>query len=203
VISPVLLAAFSKVDDGRRHFISFYPCCGGRFFVSCSNSDDGVDALSDWKTADMPKIHPRHFSSIITDISQRFEDIYNESFIAERNGLLEICGGGYRKALEFLVYDYAILKNPSDADSIKKEGQLGNVIKKYLNDETLLAHLHAASWLGNDALHYVKKHPGADVRELVSFIDDVITVIELREKLEEKKILLPDLEKKLSDSSKA
>jgi hypothetical protein len=104
----------------------------------------------------LPTVHPRVFSSVIHTISPSFETIYNEALIAQKHGLLNICGGGYRKALEFLVYDYVIYKNPTESEAIKKMGQLANVVETYIDDKNLKTHLMAAAWLGNDTIHYEK-----------------------------------------------
>ena len=197
LIEPKLLAAFSKTEDGERHFLSLFPCCGGHYFVSCKEIGMSLDALSGWRVGKFPTVRPRVFSSVIRTISPSFETIYNEALIAQKQGLLNICGGGYRKALEFLVFDYVIYKNPTESDAIRKMGQLANVVEQYVDNKALKAHLTAASWLGNDQLHFEKKHIGLEIRDLISFIDDVISEIELSERMEEKKRLLPDLEKKL------
>ena len=197
VVSPILLAAFSNTDDGRRHFMASYPCCRGYYFVSCSNTDKEIDILSEWKNDPLPVVGPKQFSSVINAISPKFEKIYNEAFVAKKQGLLEICGGGFRKALDFLVYDYVVLKHPDKEDEIRKMGQLGNVISTFINDKKLNAHISAASWLGNDEVHYTRKYEDEDVNSLLDFIDDVVEYIELDEKLEDKLRIMPDLRRKI------
>src|SRR5262249_28552793 len=73
------------------------------------------------------------FGSRIEKVSPNFTDIYNRAGKAEADGLGEIAGMGFRKALEFLVKDFAIHKNPSDADAIKRI-LLGRCIKQYVID---------------------------------------------------------------------
>lgn len=197
LIEPRLLAAFSKTEDGERHYLSLFPCCGGNYFVSCKETGMSLDALSGWKVGKFPTVRPKVFSPVIRTISPSFETIYNEALIAQKQGLLNICGGGYRKALEFLVYDYVIFKNPTESDAIRKVGQLANVVEQYVDNENLRGHFTAASWLGNDQLHFEKKHIGLQIKDLISFIDDVVSEIELSERMEAKKKLLPDLEKKM------
>ncbi|MEK0405122.1 hypothetical protein WNX62_16005, partial [Lactiplantibacillus plantarum] len=60
-----------------------------------------------------PKIKEADFPQQISDISPRFVSVYTQSFKAERIGLAELAGMGYRKALEMLVKDYAIHKFPN------------------------------------------------------------------------------------------
>ena len=49
----------------------------------------------------------RDFSEEIEKISPAFVNIYNQAYAAEQLQLDEISGVGYRKALEFLIKDYA------------------------------------------------------------------------------------------------
>lgn len=56
----------------------------------------------------------------------------------------QIAGVGYRKALEFLIKDYAISKNSEDEDKIKKM-LLGKTIENYLNDFPKLQRLAKAA----------------------------------------------------------
>lgn len=48
------------------------------------------------------------FSDIINEISPGFVKIYNQAHEAEIRLLDDIVGGGYRKALEFLIKDICI-----------------------------------------------------------------------------------------------
>lgn len=96
-----------------------------------------------------------NFSNEIMSISPSFVKIYNEANHAEINGLLEICGVGYRKALEFLIKDYLIKKNPEKSDSIKKKF-LGKCIQEDVMDQKVKSVAQRAVWLGNDETHYVK-----------------------------------------------
>jgi hypothetical protein len=68
----------------------------------------------------------RNFESYISDLSPYFCTIYNEAKAAEDTGLKQICGVGYRKALEFLIKDYLIAKPGADATTLKKL-QLGGL----------------------------------------------------------------------------
>lgn len=48
----------------------------------------------------------QNFSEAITSLSPNFVSIYKQAALAESLGLDQICGIGYRKAIEFLVKDY-------------------------------------------------------------------------------------------------
>src|SRR5690606_9206713 len=73
----------------------------------------------------------RTFTDTINEVSERFEEIYNQAFSAEQQNLTEICGVGYRKALEFLIKDYSITKHPDEKDKIERK-MLGSCIKDYV-----------------------------------------------------------------------
>ncbi|MCD1116462.1 DUF4145 domain-containing protein [Chryseobacterium turcicum] len=105
------------------------------------------------------------FSEQIENLSPYFIKIYNEAYFAEQNNLLEICGVGYRKALEFLIKDYIITKNPHKEDLIKKL-LLGKCINEFVEDLRLKETAKRAVWLGNDHTHYVKKWATKDLSDL-------------------------------------
>jgi len=105
------------------------------------------------------------FSDDIIILSPSFNEIYHQSETAEGLGLSEICGVGYRKALEFLIKDYLIKINPAESESIKSEF-LGKCIKDRIEDKKLQACAERATWLGNDETHYVKKWESKDITDL-------------------------------------
>lgn len=106
----------------------------------------------------------------IEKVSNVFVEIYSQATKAESEALDQIAGVGYRKALEFLIKDYAIRTNPEKEDSIKNK-MLGPVISEYLGDFPKLQSLaRAATWIGNDETHYVKRHDDKDIRDMKQFI---------------------------------
>ncbi|MCO7201327.1 hypothetical protein [Pseudoalteromonas sp. OANN1] len=108
---------------------------------------------------------PPEIQQEVKDISPSFEAIYSQANSAESSGLDEIAGVGYRKALEFLIKDYCIHKNPDETDSIKSSF-LGVVIDKFVDDTNLKACAKRAAWLGNDETHYVRKWENKDISDL-------------------------------------
>src|SRR2546429_4779376 len=75
----------------------------------------------------------REFPESIRGTSPDFCEIYNEALAAEHYRLMQICGVGYRKSLEFLIKDYVTAKHPNDADKIKNT-LLGVCIEAYVSD---------------------------------------------------------------------
>lgn len=123
---------------------------------------------------------PRRFSSIISSISNNFCTIYNQAFSAEQDGLLEICGAGYRKALEFLIKDYAI-KNNSDKEKEIKKKFLSECISEYIKNENIKKVAERAVWLGNDETHYFRKWKSKDLNDLKTLIDLTVHWFEMEQ----------------------
>jgi len=122
----------------------------------------------------------REFSNSINSISPSFIKIYNEAYFAEQYKLIEICGVGYRKAIEFLIKDYLIVKNPMDEDNIKKKF-LGNCIKEDIINRNIKKAAERAVWLGNDETHYVKTWESKNIQDLKKLIEITIHWIEMEE----------------------
>lgn len=115
-------------------------------------------------------LNSKQFSDEIVNISISFTRIYNEAFAAEQQGLMEVCGVGYRKALEFLIKDYAIKNHPDEQEKIEKK-LLAQCINEYVTDERIKSVAKRAVWLGNDQTHYVRKWEGKNLTDLKKLID--------------------------------
>lgn len=101
----------------------------------------------------------------LKELSSNYHKILSQSYAAEGLQLDQIAGCGFRKALEFLIKDYAIHKHPDDAGVIKKK-LLGNCIKEYCSDANVNACASRAAWIGNDETHYVRKWEEKDLTDL-------------------------------------
>jgi hypothetical protein len=121
----------------------------------------------------------RIFPDVIKNVSPNFVIIYNESKEAEENNLLQICGAGYRKALEFLVKDYSISKVTEDDKKEKiKDKLLSNVINENIDNIKIKDMAKRAAWLGNDETHYLRKWDEQDLKDLKKLIDLTLHLIE-------------------------
>lgn len=125
----------------------------------------------------------KDFSESIEEVSPSFVKIYNEAYSAEQQNLKEICGVGYRKALEFLIKDYVILNNMKEVEKILKM-RLGNCIKDLVTDDRVKSVAKRAVWLGNDETHYVRKWETKNLEDLKKLISLTVHWIEM-EKLTE------------------
>jgi len=139
----------------------------------------GIDEYS-LRNCNIGNLINKRFSDSIKIISPAFIKIYNESYFAEQHKLTEICGVGYRKAIEFLIKDYLIIKNPMDEDNIKKKF-LGNCIKEDIINRNINKAAERAVWLGNDETHYVKTWENKNIQDLKKLIEITIHWIEMEE----------------------
>lgn len=120
----------------------------------------------------------REFQKEIKELSPIFVKIYGESEFAEQENLSEICGGGYRKALEFLVKDYLINKFPDQENEIR-EKFLGNCIDEMIDNEKIKQISKRAIWLGNDETHYFRKWESKDLQDLKKLIEITVHFISM------------------------
>ncbi|MEM5777672.1 MAG: DUF4145 domain-containing protein [Candidatus Aenigmatarchaeota archaeon] len=104
----------------------------------------------------------------LESISKTFKEIYTQTLTAEAEGLSQITGIGYRKAIEFLIKDFLISYQKEDADKISKM-PLSQAIDK-LESQKIRDLAKASVWLGNDETHYLRKYEDKDVNDMKRFI---------------------------------
>ncbi|WP_260844291.1 DUF4145 domain-containing protein [Staphylococcus hominis] len=113
----------------------------------------------------------------INSISKEFQNIISQSSQAESLGYNHLAGIGYRKALEFLVKDYLInFKNLNKEEISKKP--LGQCISE-IEDIRIQNLAKAATWIGNDETHYVRKHGDKDLADLKIFLHAFVSLVNL------------------------
>jgi len=151
-------------QDCKKSFIGYYLNYGSFFLFG------GQTTVGD--------VEGKEFKDIISAISEDFICIYNQAFAAEQYGLTEVCGVGYRKALEFLVKDYIISNNPLDKVTVERK-QLGRCIAEYVDDSRVKSVAERAVWLGNDETHYVRKWDDKSIVDLKILIDLTVHWIEM------------------------
>lgn len=102
------------------------------------------------------------------EISPAFKEIYQQAQKAEAYQLNHVAGIGYRKSLEFLVKDFLInvRKQPHESvDTIP----LSQAIQM-LENEKLISLAKAATWIGNDETHFVKKYEDKAIEDMKKYI---------------------------------
>lgn len=119
----------------------------------------------------------------IRQISSDFYEIYNQCLIAKNDGLNQLYGMGFRKALEKLVTDFAINQNENDTDKILGMS-LHNRIETYFKDSDAKTALMACKWLGNNETHYENCNDEQDLQLFEDLIEDTLYYIhrEIRHK---------------------
>ncbi|MBY6844861.1 DUF4145 domain-containing protein [Clostridium botulinum] len=188
-ISPMKLIQIKSDDEKMMYILSKCPSKScGKFFIS-EYMKTNILRSGGYSIYTLNKSYPKNyvttkFDEIINNISPNFIEIYNQAEQAEQGELTEICGVGYRKALEFLIKDYCI-KNNSDLEEEIKAKLLGKVINEYIENENIKECARRAVWIGNDETHYVRKWEDKEIKDLRRLIDLTINWILTEEKTKE------------------
>ncbi len=175
---PVESYYYPDADDENHKIISIYSCpsCENLFVVRYAFYSDGyargINELGRYPFT----AQNTTFDDVICKLSPDFVNIYHQAEQAEKHNLMKICGMGYRKALEFIVKDYAIHLRPKIKEDIEKQA-LGKCIESYIDNERIKKLAKASAWLGNDETHYIRKHDEYSVENLKAFIHALISFI--------------------------
>lgn len=184
VISPNRTDVYKEIYSDNPHWSMYfevlYECpstkCGHLFlahFERKSKSKDSIDGYFTFTHSSPNKFKPIKFDERIANLSTGFVEIFNQSANAEKIGLNEVCGMGYRKALEYLIKDYCALSQPGDIEKIRSM-LLMQCINTYISDRNIKECATRAVWLGNDETHYQRKWLDKDIGDLKLLIDLVI-----------------------------
>lgn len=160
----------------------------GQYFKSNSRSKDEYIFF---KITSFNNSKVISFNETIKDISDDFVKIYNQSYLAEQFGSFEICGIGYRKALEYLIKDYLIKYKQIDRGTIEKK-RLGNCILDHIEDGRIKNVAKRAAWLGNDEAHYIRKWMNKDFTDLKTLISLTVHWIMMEIMSKDYEIYMPD-----------
>lgn len=184
-ISPVFISAATACIDVDAPKVSVFNKCQHchDFFISIYTNIYKSGYLDPYESNSPPTSEPKEYQpksheQNIELLSTEFCEIYNQAAQTEFLELNKIAGMGYRKSLEFLVKDYAIHKNPNDSEEIKKMF-LSPCIRKYIQDERINVLAEKAAWLGNDEVHYLRKHVDKDLIDLKQLIQAIIYYISM------------------------
>lgn len=150
------------------------PGCGITFVCAYALvAERGIETALLMSHKPLEYVEVARFSESLVTLSKTFCETYDESVRAQENGLTQICGAGFRRALEFLCKDYAIFRlgpAPDDQRQRIARMQLGQCIKDFLPQQIQQAAARAA-WLGNDETHYYRVWTDRDVNDLRALID--------------------------------
>ena len=165
--------------DNEGIFYAIFECghCSQPFMSTYEYSDFPQTIT---EHSDFP--HKLKYKSFDKEIEASYPDfvkIYHQTEYAEYCGLLEICGVGYRKALEFLIKQYAIYNDIENTLIIEKE-PLQSTANRIKNEH--LRNIATKSiWIGNDFTHYIRKHNQSDISDMKDFIDTLVRWIAVEE----------------------
>ncbi len=128
----------------------------------------------------IPNAFPsRELATTLQRISPRFTQVYGEAAAAEYDSLYEVAGVGYRRALEILVKDYLIARDPDNRPEVHKTW-LSNCIEKFIEDPTIQDLARRANIIATDFAHY-ERYGANELKDLVTLIDLVGAWIVLQE----------------------
>ena len=109
----------------------------------------------------LPQPSGEALNSCFQEISPRFVEVHKEAQTAELVGLTDLAAMGYRKALEIIIKDFAIVVLEEPENTVAKK-QLADAISTYLHQESLVKTADVVRILGNDHVHYKEKYPEFD-----------------------------------------
>ena len=175
-VDPNFLSGFRHFDNHLLHLSFFCPRRDCNCYFVGEYEEDHSDNF--YLTKILPgRFKQKEFSETILGISEDFVEIYYQANTAEQNGLNQICGVGYRKALEFLIKDYIIYKDNNLKETVEKL-LLGKCINDYIKNDKIKDIAKRATWLGNDETHYIRKWIGKNISDLKLLIDLTVHWIE-------------------------
>ena len=114
------------------------------------------------------EIVKKSFDEVIESTFPNFVSLYNQAFTAEQYNLNDICGAGYRKALESLVKEYLVDNGICDNDEVAKLNLAASINK--IDNEQIRTLAKSAKWIGNSETHYDNKNSDTDLQKMKSFI---------------------------------
>lgn len=107
----------------------------------------------------------------------RFVEFYSEAVEAEKMGLENIAGTGYRSAIECLIKDYALAFELDDKEYLSDPKlTFNNAIDRYVkNDDLLKGALHFIRTVGNGYTHW-NKSTSISLPQLKNYVDIIIQI---------------------------
>lgn len=107
----------------------------------------------------------------------RFSEFYSEATEAEKLGLENIAGTGYRSAIECLIKDYALHFELDDKEYLSNPKlNFNNAIDRYVKDDDLLkGALHFIREVGNGYTHW-DKSTAVSLPVLKSYVEIILQI---------------------------
>lgn len=176
-VVPILLFVDDVTEQSCTCY-SFCPKCQSRNVIDIQ---DYSSPEAKWTVVEVPGRNAQFFDKLITKISKKFCQTFNEALFANDLNLRNIAGIGFRKSLEYLIKDYCIYLHPDIKDKIIVN-DLGICVAEYINSKTVRDFAERAVWLGNDESHYEKRWEDKGIDDLIDLIHLLIDSIVEEEK---------------------
>ncbi len=185
-VLPIHRAATADDNGAPKHLEVVFQCtrqaCGHLFISTYRAGALSRAGQHNFEFVSSAPLSPKpvEVSAELKAISPTFLDVYNQALAAEAHGLDQLTGIGLRKALEFLVKDFAISEFTDRKQKILS-AKLGVCINTYIRDANTRECAKRAAWLGNDETHYLRRWVDRDINDLkilirltLNWIDNVL-----------------------------
>jgi hypothetical protein len=157
-------------ENCQKLFIAYYR-------ASTQEEKSELETEYYYSSSEPIRVKKKDFSETIANVSPQFCEVYSEAQIAEQRRLKNICGAGFRRALEFLTKDYLILEKKDKKEEIENMSLL-DCIEQYVDDPRIKECAKMAAWLGDGESHYYRKWGDKDLNDLKVIIDLTVHWIE-------------------------
>lgn len=196
-ISPTLINGIYSEREDYGHIWLFNYCVACKTPFISKYSTDIFDYTGIYHyQGSFPSIYkPSSHDTFIETMSPRYYNILHQAEEAESLRLDEIAGVGYRKAVEILVKDYVVSLDLNAKKEILDE-PLGQCIEKRIENKDIKKLAKRCAWLGNDEVHYYRKHEGKDVEDLKELIEALVYFIKMNQIFERSLEIEPGGKKK-------
>lgn len=151
----------------------------------CSVCKKNHQSMQKWNSnenkTEMLLVYPNttvvEIDPIFIENAPRFVEFYSEAVEAEKLGLVNIAGTGYRSAIECLIKDYALHFGLDDKEYLSNpKFSFNNAIDRYVKDDDLLkGTLHFIREVGNNYTHW-DKSTDISLPVLKSYVEIIIQI---------------------------
>ena len=112
-------------------------------------------------------------------LSPAFEMIHRQSMQAYQIGLGRLAVIGFRTAIEVLMKDFVISELGEDREKVAPIS-LNNMIQQYFKSLEDRDYARAVQALGNDCTHYINKHGDYSARDVMTYYQTFVGIINSR-----------------------
>ena len=159
-------------DDGNRtKAIAFWFCngCGDFFAVTYHLSKIYTNDYVGFEDSVIPPVMEKTVvPAEVLSVSPDFAELYEHAERAKNEGMTDLAGMGFRKALECLLKDTLIYLGQDESQVEKMT--IANAIEAFEDNPRLKTAANNARVIGNDYTHYKARYKGYDIETLRKLI---------------------------------